>query len=367
LKILQITYSLGAGGAERFITDLSNELSRQGNEVTLCVLRDDQAGNFGFYKNELGKNIKYINLRIPAGFRLKNIRILYALIRNQKPEIVHCHLNLVNYILPLVFFFQNVKFFHTIHSDARREVSNKLEYWLRSIFYRTKKMKAITISSGTTSSFIQYYKVKPYVEITNGRSWPKPTSAFDEIKESWQKLKDEGNKIFLHIATCSSVKNQKMLITVFNKLIYSGEKVHLFVIGSGFDSELGQELKKLACNKIFFIGEKHNVFDYLLNADAFCLTSFYEGMPMSLIEALSCGCTPICTPVGGIVNTITEGITGYLSNTVNESDYYDSVIKFLNSQNQVKRDDLVKLYVSKFSIEECANQHLKVYAGKLMA
>ena len=39
-------------------------------------------------------------------------------------------------------------------------------------------------------------------------------------------------------------------------------------------------------------------------SDAFCLTSVYEGLPISLLEAISCGCVPVCTPVGGITEVV---------------------------------------------------------------
>jgi len=120
-------------------------------------------------------------------------------------------------------------------------------------------------------------------------------------------------------------------------------------------------LKSIACDKVLFFGERHNVFDYLLNADAFCLSSIYEGMPISLIEALACGCTPICTPVGGIVNTIENGKTGYLSNSISDLDYYNSILNYLENKEEIKKEDLEKYYISRFSIEECVKNHLLIY------
>lgn len=50
MRILQIIYSLTSGGAERLVVDLSNELARQGQDVYLCVLRDDKLEGYDFYK-----------------------------------------------------------------------------------------------------------------------------------------------------------------------------------------------------------------------------------------------------------------------------------------------------------------------------
>lgn len=361
MKILQISYSLGSGGAERFVVDLSNELTRLGHDVTLCVMRDDTIGSFGFYKNEIAQNINYINLKIPIGFRLKNIVELLRLIVRVKPQIVHTHLNLVNYIFPLLFFFPKIKFFHTIHSEARKEVSNKIEYWISRFFYSNFKMKAITISAETSRSFTSFYKNNPYYEINNGRTPPSPTKAFPEVEKSIEYFKGNGDTIFMHIGSCNAAKNQKMLINVFNKLNQNGRNIVLLIIGSGFESDIGQELRSIACKKIIFLGERHNVFDYLLNADAFCLSSTYEGMPISLIEALACGCTPICTPVGGIINTIEDNVTGYLSQSISESDYYNSILYYLDNIGKIKKEKLIKHYFLRFSIDECAKKYLSVY------
>jgi glycosyltransferase involved in cell wall biosynthesis len=361
MRILQLIYTLAPGGAERMVVDLSNELSRQGHDVTLCVLRDDREGNFGFYKHEISERINYVNLRIPIGLRLKNILILYKLIKMLKPEVVHCHLNLVNYLFPLTIIYTKIKFFNTIHSIPTYEVSNSLEYWIRRYFFSNFKMKAITISEETSRFFVTYYKTPPFHEIYNGRAMPKPTPAYPDVKNAIQKFREEGNTVFLHIGTCNAAKNQKMLINVFNRLVDNGEHVILMIIGSGFDSEDGRSLKNLACDKIIFLGQKQNVSDYLLNADGFCLSSVIEGMPISLIEALACGCIPICTPVGGLINTITDGLTGYISKSVSENDYYVSIKSFLEDKNRVKKDDLIKYYNSHFSIEECANNYLSLF------
>ena len=90
----------------------------------------------------------------------------------------------------------------------------------------------------------------------------------------------------------------------------------LLIIGEGFDR--ASELKKLANKNIHFIGIKTNVPDYLYASDAFCLSSNFEGMPISLIEAFACGCPSICTPVGGIVNSVKHGVTGFLSKSLSE-------------------------------------------------
>lgn len=366
MKILQIIYSLAPGGAERFVVDLSNELSKQQNEVYLCVLRDDSINNQGFYKKEIDQNVNYINLNLAPGLKLSNIIHLLKIIRRIKPDIVHCHQNLVNYIFPLVLLFKKTIFFHTIHNDAPKEVSSKFEYHLRCVFYKTRKVQAITISAETSMSFKRLYKTNKYIEIYNGRKRSSQSNDFELVKEYTSNLRKKYNTIFLHIARFAYQKNQNILINTFTRLNEKNHNVALIIIGSGFDSPDALSLKHQAPKNVLFLGEKHNVTDYFLNSDAFCLSSLHEGMPITLIEALSCGCIPICTPVGGIKNTIENEVTGFLSKTTDEDDYFQSILNFLNNRNVIKKENLVKYYNENFCIEKCATMHINAFSNKII-
>ena len=135
------------------------------------------------------------------------------------------------------------------------------------------------------------------------------------------------------------------------------------IVGNGYDCLKGKELQQLACDKIFFLGEKNNVNDYLLCSDAFCLTSKYEGLPISLLEALSCGITPICTAVGGIPDVITDGINGYLSERENIESYCNAIKRFLTKP--LSRNELIDYYKANYSMEVCAQKYEKLYKQKL--
>ena len=67
-----------------------------------------------------------------------------------------------------------------------------------------------------------------------------------------------------------------------------------------------------------------------------CLPSIWEGLPMILLETLAVGCVPICSPVGGIVDVITSGKNGILSNSSSEEDYFQAVSSFLQLTNEEK-------------------------------
>ena len=65
MKILQVIYSLSSGGAERFITDLANELVKNEDcDITLLILKSDKKLQNLFYRKELSDKIKFYSLGV---------------------------------------------------------------------------------------------------------------------------------------------------------------------------------------------------------------------------------------------------------------------------------------------------------------
>ena len=132
----------------------------------------------------------------------------------------------------------------------------------------------------------------------------------------------------------------------------------MVVIGAGFDSALGKEIIAKACSDIHFIGTKENVYDYLSCADCFCLSSQYEGMPITLIEAYLSGKPIISTPVCGAVDIVKDGENGFLSAGHTKEEYKNAVRQFIKNKDSIctaaKKNNEHCLY----DIRECAAKYL---------
>lgn len=370
MKIIQFVYSLGPGGAERFVVDLSNELS-ESNETVIIALRDDTIENRGFLVPEISNKVRYMSLKIKSGFKPGLVWMFFKILKKEKPDIVHCHLNLVNYFFILSFIFRKkIRFFYTIHNPAETEIRNqhsagsetkfKIERAVRRFFFKNRFFIPVAISSETKISYQTYYKLNDIGIIYNGRKLSSKTKEYEKVVDEINKIKPTNNTlVFCHLGRYHEQKNHKMLVSVFNKLREEQYDVVLLIIGDEFEN--ASELRSAALDHIHFLGIRTNATDYLFASDAFCLSSFYEGMPISLIEALACGCIPICTPVGGIVNVIENGISGYLSKSVSESDYLDTIKYFITNRNSIAKENLIKIYQDRFSIEQCASSYLKLY------
>lgn len=357
MKILQINYNLGAGGAERFVVDLSNELCKK-NDVVICTILDDSNYKNIFHKQFLSPKVKYINLGCKKGLCLKSVIGIIKVIKQEKPDVVHGHQVSPLLILPS-FIFPKIRFITTLHNLAEKCLSFKGEKKINKYLFKNKRIIPVTISDICYDSFVNLYGIKSAHKIDNGRTLPEKTDKFELVRKEIASLKKtDHDLVFIHVARFCPQKNQDLLIDVFNKLY--NKNLILIVLGEKFDTT-GKYLVEKSKEHIHFLGAKNNVADYLLNSDFFCLTSLWEGLPISLLEAIACKVIPICTPVGGIPNVIQDNVTGFLSKDCNYESYMETVLRAIKNRNNINRGLLQKEYLTHFSMESCVNKYYNIY------
>lgn len=370
MKILQITYALSSGGAERFLVDLLNELSvQEDTDITFLMIKSEKEDGNSFYLKELDPRIHVKSLgmqKITSSIFMK----LYRFIKRENPDIVHIHLSpiILYCIMPLLFFRKPV-YIETIHNEvARIDNGSKIKRILKHWVYKLKRANICTISDKNAREFKRVYGRDCNALIYNGRKLSKATDKYDSVLQEIEGYKwNKDTLVVTHIARCAPQKNQDLLIDSFNRLLDEHANVILLIIGNGFDSEKGHALQQKARKGIYFLGEKHNVQDYLLGSNAFILSSLYEGMPITLIEALACGCIPLSTPVSGVTDLIVDGKNGFVSKDFTIESYMDMLHHYLEARESVSKQALVELYRNKLSIEACAKSYYEFYKSAINA
>ena len=363
MKILEVIPDLMDGGAQRFVIDLSNRFIKHPN-VEVIILSYYKQEDSWFFLKEIDKNIRLIFLNKKTGFDYKIIINIYNIIRKEKPDIIHTHLNTLNYVLPVLTILKT-PCFHTIHNDAMKECPNKFLRIFRHVFYKSKKCIPITISKESSSSYVKVYNNDNNIEIFNGRPVITPSIKYKQVKSEIDSYKvSDSTKVFVNIARIAPQKNQKLLVHIFNKLIEEGNDVVLLIIGAPTDITIEKILKNIIKKNIYILGSKENPFDYLLNSDGFCLTSVFEGMPITLIEAFQAGCIPICTPVGGVKEMINTRENGFLSSDLSEKAYYNAMMEFLTlteSEIKLMKKNCKESYKKQYSIIKTADSYYNLF------
>lgn len=360
MKIMQIIFGLSAGGAERFVLDLSNELVRE-HEVVLLTLKDADTENNNFYLPELSDDVKYINAGIKKGFSIKKAFFLFKTIKSLRPDVVHIHLGSF-YVILSILFYRKPKYIETIHSSADVITPNVFFFVVKFLIFKFGLVNVCAISDENRNGLQRKYKIKnPYL-VYNGRKMPLVTSKFDCVRNEINELKNSPEDlVFIHIGRFVEAKNQDMLVSAFNQLDEIGYKFVLLIIGDGFHTQKAEKLRLMACPKIHFLGKRANIADYLHNSDGFCLSSIFEGMPISLIESFACGCIPICTPTSGSIDLIKNGVNGFLSNDFSQVEYINAIRNFIKQHAKIDKEELIMFYKNNFTIRKCAEQYNVIY------
>ena len=129
------------------------------------------------------------------------------------------------------------------------------------------------------------------------------------------------------------------------------------------EKDLRDLAKKLGLeNDIFFLGWQKNPFKFLSRAKVFVLSSLWEGLPNTLIEALACGCPAVSTDCPSGPNEIIEnGKSGILVTLKDEKALAQAMIKILSdssfSQELIKNG---KKRAEDFSLKNIINQYERI-------
>ena len=327
MKILQIHVGLSLmGGAESVVIGLANELSKN-NDARVCSIFKPADG--GVYYTRLSERVQKEHLGIEKnGFSFKNLWKIFKYLKNTDAEIVHFHGFFYYYALPIILFHKRIKFVYTLHSDAYMENSkwDRRIMWLKTFCMKHHWIYPVTISPESKDSFTKLYGLDSRL-IRNGVARSNVSQSPNDV--DFARI-TENTKVFFHPGRISTPKNQVVLCRVFQKLIKDNEDVVLLIAGTKQDVAIFKELEPMFCDRIRYLGERNDVPQLLAHADGFCLPSIWEGLPITLLESLSVGCIPICSPVGGIVGVIKDGYNGFLSRSSSEEDYYNCMKKYLN-------------------------------------
>lgn len=359
MRILQLIPHLGSGGAERFVVDLSNQLVAEGHQVTLCTLWEPR-DELGFYIQDLSPKVDYFYIGKTKGFSLTALCKLAKLIFKVHPDIIHTHLNSVHYVFCVLLLWK--RGVHTVHNEAAKESGNIANRWSKRTLFWLGRLIPVTISNKSFDSFVDYYHLKP-VLIYNGRNVSNQAELDTGVVcEIAGYRKTPHTRIITQIARFEPEKRIPLMTRVASKLFAEGYDFCLLNIGNTRNKFVLEEVLKYKSDCQYLLGEKNNCIDYLKLSDAFVLSSEYEGMPISLIEAFGCGVVPICTPAGGIVDMI-DGNNGLLADDHTEESLYRALKKYLDMSEAdlepIKRAS--KESYHKYSIEECSRMYGTLY------
>lgn len=353
MKIIHVMECF-AGGTFNFLVDLTNELSNEEHIVIYGTNRENTPKNFRDLFNE---NVKFIEWKTAQREMnsLKDIKALWELYTILKKindiDIIHLHSSKAGFLGRIVSFLlgKSNKTIYTPHaiSFLRLDVSPKK----RKIFIWMEKFASffggkIVACSQSEKEAIEEQGIKNVTFINNGI---KPLEIEKKVNTS--------DKItIISVGRLSIQKNPKL----FNDIALEfNDNPNVQFIWCG-DGELKSELTSPNIKCTGWI-ERKELENYLANADVYLSTSLWEGLPLSVLEAMSIGLPVVLSDCVGNRDLVDNN--GFL--------YKDKKEATNNINELIENKELInkKGYNSKilmdnnFYIKNMAISYLNIYKG----
>lgn len=352
MKVLIVLPKLTLGGVETCCENLACALAAAGHKpVVVALYRYESA--ISRRLEEAGIKLYYLDKKPGADFSMYGK--LRGIIRTEKPDVIHTHLYVTKYVIPASFAIK-VKKVHTMHNIASEENLTKMGNFLNHIFFKLCKVRPVAISERVRTTTAEMFNIpeEKIPIVFNGI----PLNRC-QVKENTE-LAD--SPIILNIGRFTEQKNQIALIDAMHMVHEKHPEAELHIYGEG---ELQGELEKRigGAEYIKLCGLIGNIYPVLSGADIFALPSSYEGLPMTLIEAMGTGLPIIASAVGGVPELITDGETGFICKTGAESiaDKINECIEKSELRATCAKSALEKS--RRFSSEAMAEGYIKIYQG----
>lgn len=217
-----------------------------------------------------------------------------------------------------------------VHNDMRKEKETRSNYHIPSIMKAYRTFDTIVgIRESMIPEIIELMpdinpnKIKIVHNVNNINhilseskkpiKWDDETISTHSVEEVESILKNKSVKKYINVARFSPEKGIKRLIEAFEKFNCNYPNAYLIVIG-GHGVEYDDIYEHVTSNKlnhVVIIKALSNPFPILKQSDVFIMSSLYEGLPMSIMEALILGKSVVCTNITGPKEFLEKGY-GYL-------------------------------------------------------
>lgn len=361
-KILHVVISMVVGGAERLVYDMVRYPAFVDNPPIVCCM--DAIGELGEKLKEQGYKV-YCKGRKP-GFDLEMIAWLRAIMRIENVDVVHAHqYSPLVYATPAAFLAGRKKVVYTEHGRFYPDRKS----WKRTL---VNPMLAIgvdhlvSISAATADAMAEYdnFPRTRIKVIHNGIDFSHLNPAYDKLQKRKELGLPDGCKVIGTASRLNEIKNIPMLLSVFKKVCERFDDVCLVIAGDGPERQALEALAKILGirENTFFIGMRFDMPEIYPLFDVFCLTSFTEGISVTLLEALG-SCVPaVVTSVGGNGEIVPRS-TNVTMSPLNDQDAFCQKILNLLEQKKRKEKHEDREFREHFSLSTMLHEYAELYVS----
>jgi len=310
VRVLQLVPSLAVGGAERVAGLLAVHQARLGADVSVASLADPSGSFIEAELRAAGVPLHFLGK--PPGLDVRVVPRLARLLRQRRPDVVHTHLHVLKYLLPARTLWPRCRVVHTVHNMAEHEIERSGRL-LQQVAFRAG-VAPVAIGDKVADSLRRVYHLDPAATVFNGvdvDAFAAAAGARSDVRAELGIPADA--PLFVSAGRLDEQKNQSLLLDAFATPAITTTGARLLVAGEGrLRPDLEAQRHRLGLDdRVLLPGVRRDLPRLLAAADAFVLSSSWEGNPLVVMEAMAAGTAVVSTDVGCVPELVTPA-TGRL-------------------------------------------------------
>ena len=338
MRILYVITLPDIGGAQTHLLEVACAMQKSGHDVQIV------AGKYGWLTEQLaikGIEISVIDELVREISLKKDWATVYKIrniIKKWRPDIVHCHSSKAGIVGRIAAFMEGVPSVFTAHGWAFTEGVPFFKRVLYSVIENI--MLNITSKCFCVSEYDRCLAKKWFLRDSHKIITVHNGIGDDGLqRDAIVRMLDNGSILrLIMVGRFSKPKDHMLLI----KSVYDINKkypgqVHLSLVGDGdlFAAANQYVVANNLGDFIVLLGESTCVDSLLTQSDVFCLISNYEGLPISIIEAMRAGLPVIASDVGGNNELVVDGVNGYLVSRGDRKGLVQAIEKLIKDRNLI--------------------------------
>ncbi|HEU5243435.1 MAG TPA: glycosyltransferase family 4 protein [Gaiellaceae bacterium] len=346
--------TLGVGGRERQLALLLPELRSLGFDLDVATLRH-RGPNFEALERQ-GLRMHFIGMH--SRLDLRGLARAYRLWR-LRPDIVFTSSVDAQVLGRLVAARAGAAHITVEHGGAGLPRSLHRRMLVRGVAPRIDRVVAVSATQLDELRTLGF-RADRITVIPNGIPAPVPARPREGVRAELGLAEDE--VLALLVATLRPEKRADLFVEAVRRAYGREPRLRGVIAGGGPELERVRSLAAQEPGVVSVLGERDDVPDLIAAADVVCLTSTFEGLPMTVLEAMALSRPVVASKVGGIPDAITDGRTGLLIPTGDSEAFADALV-VLTSDPDLRRSmgEAAQIdYRQRYTLETMAERYGEV-------
>lgn len=353
-NILMFSRSTQHGGAENVVLQLCEILKPHVNNIVVCAAD-------GFNKRKLEElGIKFYSIPDIEKKHLKTFynvaKTLKNIVKEENITVIHIHHRMAAFYVSLLGLDKKCTFIATGHNTFNNKKA------LTHLAY--KNCNVIACGEMVKKNLVEVFGLL-YELVTVIHNAVKPFDGELVDDPLIKKLHDEGNFVIGNIGRLSEQKGMEYFIKAIPKVVDKHPSTRFVIAGNGENEEKLKILSKELNVDMYltFLGYRNDIQNLMSQLDLIVLSSLWEGLPLTPIEAFSVGKTIVATAVDGtpeVVRDMENGLLVESRNSAQIADKINWIIDHSKEKTKMEHNALIT-FKKEFSFEVFSNAVLDYY------